>query len=144
MSTHIGEATMLTSQFPRTYFALKKNTSMIRCTRRLPCCFARSNYVGNSPMNIQRKWAIRGMVVVIPLLLCVVVSLFLCRVNSEFSPFWVYDLGVCQDISPNGEPIDIANTFSVDTERIYAFFILDSKIPIRLKMRWYLENQLIV
>jgi hypothetical protein len=50
---------------------------------------------------------------------------------------------VSQDVSPNGDPIDITDTFPTDAERIYAFFTLKSNMSIRLKVRWYHEDELI-
>jgi hypothetical protein len=88
----------------------------------------------------------KGLIVVTTLF-CVVIlatACQVCRVSSSFSSIAITNLGVCKGIGSDGEPVGISNTFPVDSNRIYAFFTLDSKMSVRLKVRWYYQGELIL
>ena len=96
-------------------------------------------------MKIRRGWVIRVAIIIVLLLLCGIFFPFVRKINSSgFSLFGVKDLKVSQEVSSNGEPIGITDTFPTDTERIYAFFTLNSKLPMRLTVKWYHENELLL
>ena len=82
------------------------------------------------------------LIVVISITVCLLL-MYLLLIQSSFSLFWIEILGVSNKIGPNNTPVEVSDTLFSDTEVIYVFFELDSNIPIRLKTRWYFENQLI-
>jgi hypothetical protein len=95
--------------------------------------------------RLQNTWlAHKGWVIVIFFgitALCFMAVCSTCRIRSSLSPFWITELGVCKRIGPDGRPSGVTDTFSSDSERIYAFFTLYSRIPVRLKVRWYYQDQ---
>ena len=98
-------------------------------------------------MQVPDVWTAQKGLIVVTTLCCVVIlatACQVCRVSSSFSSIAVSNLGVCKGIGSDGELIGISNTFPTDSNRIYAFFTLDSTMPIRLKVRWYHESELIL
>lgn len=94
-------------------------------------------------LNENKRWVLITTTLSF-LIICFILIWLASRATLFFSPFWVNNLGVSEKIGSNGEPVDFSNTFSSKSEYIYVFFELDSKIPVRLKIRWYYEDQLIL
>lgn len=93
-------------------------------------------------LNKYKRWIF--IATILSFFICSILVYSAFRARSSFSLFWVNNLGVSEKIGPHGEPVNFSDTLSSKSERIYVFFKLDSKMPVRLKIRWYYEDQLIL
>jgi hypothetical protein len=96
-------------------------------------------------MQLQNLWSTHRGLVIIAILGCIAIVVTICSV-CRITPLVgrVTNLGVCQGIGSKNEPVGISDTFPTSSKRIYAYFTLDSATSIRLIVRWYHEDKLIL
>lgn len=100
-------------------------------------------------MNYKHIWIThRGCIIVIAsfciLIICLILVCSIISLRSTFYTFRVEIVGVSNKIGPDGNPVDFSSKFPSKSGRIYMSFELDSKEPVRLKVRWYHEDELIL
>jgi hypothetical protein len=79
-----------------------------------------------------------------PLLLpCLILVVVGCGLSVSVGRISISEIGTCQEVDTEGQPLRITSIFPAGTHIVYLYFRLESPTAVPLEIRWFWEDNLI-